>query len=195
MQTRCCSPSSKWLRLRDPSCLLKFLVLLLLCVMRRCRLRLRRLSHITRHFSSPWHHSHYQSEKPGSALYQITYFEISPLEASLLRCAAAGVSIYSPHTSLDSAKHGVNDWLASAFGLEASSTPIEQKINEEPGIGIGRLVNLHPPLPFSSIIPLIKSHLGLKHGLWLVHACIAGLIQVHSPSCPVIAAGHLLHSQ
>jgi len=90
-----------------------------------------------------------------------------------LRCAAAGVSIFSPHTSLDSAKHGVNDWLASAFGSEVISTPIEQKLDEEEGVGIGRLVSLGSPLPFSSIIPLIKSHLGLSYGLFLPNSYIA----------------------
>lgn len=87
----------------------------------------------------------------------------NPLQTSLLRCAAAGVSIFSPHTSLDSARNGVNDWLASAFGSQGTTAPIEQKVNEEPGVGIGRLVTLNTPLPLASIIPLIKSHLGLQY--------------------------------
>jgi hypothetical protein len=47
--------------------------------------------------------------------------------------------------------------------------PIEQKLDEEPGIGIGRLVNLRTPLPFASVIPLIKSHLDLRHGMTFIH--------------------------
>lgn len=34
----------------------------------------------------------------------------------LLRALEAGLAVYSPHTALDAAQGGVNDWLASAFG-------------------------------------------------------------------------------
>lgn len=33
-------------------------------------------------------------------------------QRSLLRLAAEGISVYSPHTALDSARGGINDWLA-----------------------------------------------------------------------------------
>lgn len=66
---------------------------------------------------------------------------------------------------MDSARYGVNDWLASAFGPGTVDAPIEQKVNEDPGVGIGRLVNLKVPLPLSMIIPLVKSHLDLQHGV------------------------------
>eukprot|EP01052_Picozoa_sp_SAG31_P062128 SAG31_NODE_21142_length_557_cov_0.670306_1_plen_78_part_10 len=33
----------------------------------------------------------------------------------VLRCAAAGVGVYSPHTGCDAAVNGVNDWLCCAF--------------------------------------------------------------------------------
>ena len=34
----------------------------------------------------------------------------------VLRCARAGVAVYSPHTALDAAPGGINDWLAESFG-------------------------------------------------------------------------------
>jgi len=34
---------------------------------------------------------------------------------AVLRCARAGVAVYSPHTACDNAAIGVNDWLAEAF--------------------------------------------------------------------------------
>jgi len=34
------------------------------------------------------------------------------IQASLLRCTALGISVYSPHTPLDSVWGSVNDWLA-----------------------------------------------------------------------------------
>ena len=37
-------------------------------------------------------------------------------ERVLLRALTAGLSVYSPHTALDAAAGGVNDWLARAFG-------------------------------------------------------------------------------
>jgi putative NIF3 family GTP cyclohydrolase 1 type 2 len=33
------------------------------------------------------------------------------LQTSLLRCAAAGISVYTPHSALDSVNDGINDWL------------------------------------------------------------------------------------
>ena len=37
----------------------------------------------------------------------------------------AGVAVYSPHTAIDAAPGGVNDWLAEALG-EGESSPITQ---------------------------------------------------------------------
>ena len=39
-----------------------------------------------------------------------------PGERVLLAAARAGIALYSPHTALDAAKDGVNDWLADALG-------------------------------------------------------------------------------
>src|SRR5258705_13886390 len=39
----------------------------------------------------------------------------NPLQSSLLQCAASGISIYSPHTALDSVWGGINDWLAEGL--------------------------------------------------------------------------------
>ena len=90
-----------------------------------------------------------------------------PLQASLLKCVASGVSVFCPHTSLDSAKGGVNDWLAQAFSryFRADTIqPLEQKIGEEPGVGSGRMVTLEHPTPLATLIPDIKKHLGIRHG-------------------------------
>jgi dinuclear metal center YbgI/SA1388 family protein len=40
----------------------------------------------------------------------------APEERVLLRALDAGLAVYSPHTALDAALGGVNDWLARAFG-------------------------------------------------------------------------------
>jgi dinuclear metal center YbgI/SA1388 family protein len=47
----------------------------------------------------------------------------SPEERVLLRVLDAKLCVYSPHTALDAAEGGVNDWLGRAFGA-ARSTPL-----------------------------------------------------------------------
>ncbi len=44
-------------------------------------------------------------------------------ERVLVRALEAGLAVYSPHTALDAAHGGVNDWLARAFG-PGRSTPL-----------------------------------------------------------------------
>ena len=43
----------------------------------------------------------------------------SPAERVVLAAARAGLAVYSPHTALDAAPGGVNDWLAEAVGSGA----------------------------------------------------------------------------
>jgi putative NIF3 family GTP cyclohydrolase 1 type 2 len=113
---------------------------------------------------------HWQSTKQVLGCRKSHSFARSPIQASLLRCAAAGISIFSPHTSLDSAKNGVNDWLSGAFKNTKSVSPIEQKDNEDAGIGIGRLLVLQNAVPLKSMIPLIKEHLGLQYSEFMSFA-------------------------
>ena len=35
-----------------------------------------------------------------------------------MQCLENKIAVFSPHTSLDALKGGVNDWLAEAFGKE-----------------------------------------------------------------------------
>jgi putative NIF3 family GTP cyclohydrolase 1 type 2 len=111
----------------------------------------------------------------------------SPLQKSLLRCAAGGISVFSAHTSLDVIKSGVNDWLVKAFDSVKDVSPIEQHVSEEPGVGTGRLVTLTDPLPLNALFPLIKKHLGLKHSTLrippsLFHCLNLRLVQVAEAS-------------
>lgn len=38
-------------------------------------------------------------------------------ERIALKCIENKIALYSPHTSFDSIRGGVNDWLAGAFGI------------------------------------------------------------------------------
>ncbi|MCA8943586.1 MAG: Nif3-like dinuclear metal center hexameric protein [Planctomycetes bacterium] len=79
-------------------------------------------------------------------------------ERVLLRAIRAGLSIYSPHTALDAAHDGVNDWLCTAF-TDAEREPIPSPTPN--GIAIGRSVRLRSPMRLSECAETIKRHLGL----------------------------------
>ena len=101
----------------------------------------------------------------------------NPLQASLLRCVAQGVSVYSPHTALDSVWGGVNDWLADGVlggDKEAGTvrslvggTTRADRVDEG---GEGRLVTLNSSIAMELLERRIKAHLNLsqserKHSL------------------------------
>lgn len=85
----------------------------------------------------------------------------NPLQGSLLRCAAEGISIFSPHTALDSVRDGVNDTLAASLGDLAESNLIGEE--KENGAGAGRIVTLSQPVSLESLCERVKVYCGLKH--------------------------------
>jgi len=48
-------------------------------------------------------------------------------ERIVLRCIQNGVALYSPHTSWDAIKGGINEWLLIPFGLLSEVLPCEQQ--------------------------------------------------------------------
>ncbi|CAA7264951.1 unnamed protein product [Cyclocybe aegerita] len=92
----------------------------------------------------------------------------NPLQASLLQCAAHGISVYSPHTALDSVWGGINDWLAEGLMKGKDDGEIRSLIREkldatsgESEGGEGRLVTLREPIGMDVLEKRIKSHLKL----------------------------------
>ena len=83
----------------------------------------------------------------------------------MLRCAKAGIAVFSPHTACDNASSGVNDWLAEAFATDSSQVkPVEPtKLPEYPGAGSGRVITLPQPLSLLEAVDKTKQHLGLTH--------------------------------
>ncbi|KAH9176872.1 GTP cyclohydrolase 1 type 2/Nif3 [Lactarius sanguifluus] len=79
----------------------------------------------------------------------------NPLQASLLRCAAAGISVYSSHSALDSVYSGINDWLA---------IPAEEE-------GRGRLLRLSEKTTMTSLQESVKKHLGLPQDVQSIAIC------------------------
>ena len=45
-------------------------------------------------------------------------------QTRMVRCVQEGLAVYSPHTALDAARGGMNDWLCEGIGT-GTSTPIE----------------------------------------------------------------------
>ncbi|CAE7052077.1 unnamed protein product [Rhizoctonia solani] len=85
----------------------------------------------------------------------------NPLQRSLLRCAAEGISIFSPHTALDSVRGGVNDTLAASLGDMTESKLIGEE--KEDNAGAGRIVTLSEPVNLEILCERVKAYCGLKH--------------------------------
>lgn len=93
-----------------------------------------------------------------------------PLQASLLRLSAKGISVFSPHTSLDATPNGINTFLIQPFvGLSKEN---KSEVLSGPGqpvagfedAGMGRRVDLSKPLKTDEIVKMVKEHLNLEHG-------------------------------
>jgi putative NIF3 family GTP cyclohydrolase 1 type 2 len=81
-----------------------------------------------------------------------------------LKCCAAGISVFSPHTALDACQNGINDWLVSGLG-SGTSTPIVPTMPGTNAVtGMGRLLKLTQPVSLDKLIDNVKKHLGLDKG-------------------------------
>lgn len=96
----------------------------------------------------------------------------SALGRTLLRTIRAGVGVYSPHTALDAAAGGMNDWLLEAFSTK-EARPIEASATD-PGVGFGRVADLSEPTALDALVPAVKRHLGLAHLRLAAHPDLAG---------------------
>lgn len=83
----------------------------------------------------------------------------------VLLCAANGISIFSPHTSLDNCEDGVNDWLSKSLGACKVNT-VSLAVNPPAGqekAGTGRMAVLNKEASFIEIVKKVKSFLNLKY--------------------------------
>jgi len=98
-----------------------------------------------------------------------SFTQSNPLQNSLLHCAAQGISVYSPHTALDSVWGGINDWLAEGLmktkGDGEIRALVAEKLNPSTGEiegGEGRLLTLKEPIAMDVLEKRIKSYLKLS---------------------------------
>lgn len=93
-----------------------------------------------------------------------------PKQRVILEAVAAGMSVYAPHTALDAAEGGINDWLASlvANGAAYTASPIQPTASYAPNAaektdktGMGRLVQLSEGVEFRALVDALKEQLQL----------------------------------
>ncbi len=94
--------------------------------------------------------------------------QADPRHRLLLRAIGARIAVYSPHTALDAAPDGVNDWLADGLPAgrrasigSSSSSPSGTDVPESSPVGQGRMLELDEPVVLDEIINRVKQHLGL----------------------------------
>jgi len=85
------------------------------------------------------------------------------LQKSLLLCAAQGISVFSPHTALDSVNGGINDWLSDIVRTVATGSVEYLGVPKEDNLGgEGRLVRFQQPIELDSLVNAIKKGLALS---------------------------------
>jgi putative NIF3 family GTP cyclohydrolase 1 type 2 len=93
----------------------------------------------------------------------------NPLQSSLLTCAANGISVYSPHTALDSTFNGINEWLAEGISQQEEGMPGgmlcslagEEMDFNTPDWDLGRQVRFGTPVDMKVLESRIMNHLNL----------------------------------
>ena len=93
-------------------------------------------------------------------------------------CAANRISIYSPHSALDSIVGGMNDFVASVISPTTAAnanrrlTPLKCIKDEADGVGLGRLLTLENTTSLIEIISRWKVFSSAKHlRMALPHGC------------------------
>jgi putative NIF3 family GTP cyclohydrolase 1 type 2 len=132
---------------------------------------------------------------------------------SLLRLTQEGISVYSPHTAVDAAPGGLNEWLADIvtakeWGRTVDSgaliphslsvvTPVKNVPEGFDGAGYGRVVRFQTPQTLSAIIRRITDHLGVFHVNVAVpqnvHHKYKANIEIHSVGICAGSGGSILN--
>lgn len=94
-----------------------------------------------------------------------------PQQETLLRLAQHGISVYSPHTAVDAAIGGVNDWLVD--GITKGTEVEERKVIQAVGAGIegheeagmGRVVVLKEGAKLEDLVSRVKALVGMEKGM------------------------------
>ncbi|KAI5965831.1 NIF3 [Candida pseudojiufengensis] len=92
--------------------------------------------------------------------------QIDPQQKSLIKIIQNQISVYSPHTAVDSAYGGVNDYLVQIITNNnlnlKNSKPIKPNL-ENSKCGMGRIIELKDSKTIYEIVDLVKSGLKINH--------------------------------
>jgi len=78
----------------------------------------------------------------------------------ILRCIESGISVFVPHTALDSAEAGMNDYLCDKFiDIQLSRTSISS--DPSTGAQVGRIVQFKQPMSIDIVVDILKKSLGI----------------------------------
>lgn len=90
-----------------------------------------------------------------------------PQQKSMLKLIRSGVSVYCPHTAVDSARGGVNDFLADTLvahsGAQEALREVIEQDKEDKDCGMGRIVTLLQPTALSKLVEGVKQSLNISH--------------------------------
>jgi dinuclear metal center YbgI/SA1388 family protein len=92
-----------------------------------------------------------------SGLKRVTRHTAS--ERVVIDALRAGLFVFSPHTALDAASGGINEWLSGLLGAATGSAIVPHPRVE--GFGAGRVVTLAQPVALEHAIERVKRGLGL----------------------------------
>ncbi|TID30774.1 hypothetical protein CANINC_000690 [Pichia inconspicua] len=89
-----------------------------------------------------------------------------PQQQSLLALCRNGISVYSPHTAVDAASNGVNNWLADVATGDSTRVSLEPIIPDPSGaigVGMGRILRLNKAEQLFTIVERVKKGLEVSH--------------------------------
>ncbi|WFD18236.1 hypothetical protein MCAP1_000435 [Malassezia caprae] len=102
-----------------------------------------------------------------------------PLQRSILRCIAAGIHLYCPHTTLDACRGGINDWLVAGLTHAWETAPPERgdllgatlaaqgrvvcPSERDASVGVGRATTLVAPCTFEVLVQRAKALLQVPY--------------------------------
>ncbi|KAI2631231.1 GTP cyclohydrolase 1 type 2/Nif3 [Xylaria nigripes] len=92
-----------------------------------------------------------------------------PMQTQLLRLIAAGISVYCPHTAVDAAVGGLNDWLCDILidgdneikrtVAEPISRPLSESLQGQ-AVGYGRVFELSEKITLQTLLKRLSAGIG-----------------------------------
>ena len=99
------------------------------------------------------------------------------LQRSILRCIAAGIHLYCPHTTLDACHGGINDWLIAGLShawetcapgdlysaVQHATYEVIEPNDRDPSVGMGRRLVWAQPVAWSTLVARTKALLRVPY--------------------------------